>query len=176
MSELIFKNGCFFNEFGSIVYPRKKDQQKYWDSHPNEKISVSQTVRTSCVNSKDYKQVSVPFNFNNRKFQEFEIHAVAYDNLRNFFKDDNIVRGEFSIRSNTKGYCYFRCDIAILDESSQPILIIEVKKSRNEVENSSGQIKVYKQFAPVYILDNMKDAENIIQILFEQHFLPIITN
>lgn len=126
MNKNICRNGEYYNEFGSIVYPR----------------------RTPTL----------------RKYQEFEIHAVAYINLRNFFKDDNRVKGEFTYR-------FMRCDIAILNKKSEVVLIIEVKKNNREVVNSQGQIEAYKKYSKVYVLDNMQDAEDIISILVSKKLI-----
>ncbi len=153
MSKLIYQNGSFFNEHGSIVYPREKDKCKY-------------------LGYVELKKVESTIESSERSFQEFEIHAVAYVNLKKYFRSYNTVRGEYSIRNkNQEGYCYFRCDIAILDKSGKPTLIIEVKKNYNETLHSEGQIEAYKRFAPVYVIDNMKKAENIVKILLEEELI-----
>jgi hypothetical protein len=140
---LIFRNGNYYNQFGSIVYPRRKDRP-------------------------DFKGIY------SRSFQEFEIQAVAYTKLRDFFKNDKVVRGEYSIRYNKDKYCYIRCDIAILNENFQPILIIEVKKNFKAESDSLSQIQIYKKYAPVYVINNMLDAENIVQILLKKELISPI--
>lgn len=138
MSEYTFRNGHYYNKFGSIVYPRKKN--------------INKSIRS---------------------FQEFEIQAIAYSKLRDFFKNDKFIRGEFSIRSNKDNYCYLRCDIAILNKDLQPILIIEVKRNYQETLISQGQIELYKKHAPVFVLSNMPDAENIVQVLMTKNLISL---
>jgi hypothetical protein len=104
---------------------------------------------------------------NTRKYTEFEIHAVAYCALRNFYKkDDSRVKGEFTLQ----GGCG-RCDIAIFNKLGILTLIVEVKKNKREAKISQGQILSYERIAPVYVLDNISDAEKIISILLTKKLI-----
>jgi hypothetical protein len=144
-------DGHYYNKFGSVVYPRRKNRNKIKLTH------------LSLYQPQTYK--------NSHSYKEFEIQAVAYVKLRDFFKDDKFIRGEFAINDGVGRY--IRCDLAILDKNSQLILIIEVKRnldlSNREVDIE--QIKCYEKYAPVFILHTMQDAENIVTILLSKGYL-----
>ena len=144
-------DGHYYNEFGSIVYPRKKDRNK------------AKIVRLSLYQPNTYE--------NPHSYKEFEIQAVAYTKLRDFFKDDKFIRGEYGINDGVGRY--IRCDLAILDKNLQPILIIEVKRNldRTNRDADKEQIKCYEKYAPVFILHTMQDAENIVTILLSRGYL-----
>jgi hypothetical protein len=101
-----------------------------------------------------------------RKFQEFEIQAIAYANLVRYFKGYRRIKGEYGL-GNLGDINYSRCDIAILDEQcSKPILIIEVKRNIKGINSSKQQINNYYIFCnKVLTICSIEEAENIINII-----------
>lgn len=144
-------NGKYFNKFGSIVYPRLKDRK-----------------RALLVRESTYQPISCE---KTRSYKEFEIQAVAYNKLRELFKNDQFIQGEYAIKDGIGRY--IRCDLAIFDRNSQLVLIIEVKRSLIDIDTPTVkyQLDSYKKYAPLLILSNMKDAENIISILFSKGYI-----
>lgn len=154
---ILGEDGHYYNKFGSIIYPRKKNRPRLTKRIKTLRVSLYQP--TTCENPHSYK--------------EFEIQAVAYVKLRDFFKDDKLIRGEFAINDGVGRY--IRCDLAIFDKNSQLILIIEVKRNLEHAnrEIDKAQIECYKKYAPVYVLHTMHDAENIVHLLFSMGYITV---
>lgn len=149
-NELTEIDGHYYNKFGSIVYPRLKDRKK---------IKIKSLYQTEDCEL-------------NRSYKEFEIQAVAYNNLRDFFKNDQYVKGEYTIKD---GLRYLHCDIAIIDKNYQLVVIIEVKRSLTELskEDVKYQIETYNKFASTLILSTMQEAENIVTTLFSKGYITV---
>ena len=136
------KDGKYYNQFGSLAFPN---------------MSKAAIRRWHGIKDKSIFE---------RSFAEFEIQAVTYVNLVNYFKGHNIIRGEHCL-SKKDGKHYCRCDIAILDEKCiNPMLIIEVKRNKNEILHSKGQIQNYYNFCDkVIVISSMEEAENIVNTI-----------
>lgn len=109
-----------------------------------------------------------------REYSEFEIQAVAYCRLKNYYKDFNIVRGEITLSDERIGYS--RCDIAIFDKITGELrIIIEVKKNKKLLEQSRGQIELYERFCNnVIVISSMREAEGIIKQVSQIYRSPAI--
>jgi hypothetical protein len=142
-------DGKWYNEYGSLVFPRHKDR-------PNPDIDTL-----------------LPFKkYEKHCYQEFEIQAVTYCKLRDYI-GDTYIKGEFSLGAiGGKKYC--RADVVILNPKTlEVIVIIEVKRNKQEIIKSKGQINQYYKFCKnVIVISSMKEAENIISQI--KGFLPYL--
>ena len=79
-------------------------------------------------------------------------------------KIQNIAINKYTILEYSQNFLFFN-KLGILT------LIVEVKKNKQETKISQGQILSYERIAPVYVLDNISDAEKIISILLTKKLI-----
>lgn len=103
---------------------------------------------------------------NNLEISEFEVHSEAYQNLKNKYKN---VRGEFHFKKDGKRAGRF--DIALLNDSNEVEMVIEVKRNKNS--RSIHQLYKYGELTGkpvVYIrgLAQAREAFSIVHDTFRQ--------